>query len=33
MKKLLPFFYLLVSSAVAADKPNVIIVMTDDMGY
>ena len=33
MKNLLPLFCLLVSSAVAADKPNVIIVMTDDMGY
>ena len=33
MKKLLPFFCLLVSSAVAADKPNVIVIMADDMGW
>ena len=33
MKNLLPLFCLWASSAVAAGKPNVIIVMTDDMGY
>ena len=32
MKNLLPLFCLLVSSAVAADKQNFIIVKTDDMG-
>ena len=33
MKKLLPFFYLLASSALAADKPNVVLIFADDLGY
>ena len=33
MKKILPLFCLLVSSAVAADKPNVILINADDLGY
>tara|TARA_B110000495_G_C22806602_1_gene470996 strand:+ start:575 stop:787 length:213 start_codon:yes stop_codon:yes gene_type:complete len=33
MKQLLPFFCLLVSSLVAVDKPNVILINADDLGY
>jgi arylsulfatase A-like enzyme len=33
MKKILPFFCLLASSALAADKPNVILINADDLGY
>ena len=33
MKKILPLFCLLVSSAAAADKPNVILINADDLGY
>jgi arylsulfatase A len=34
MKKLLPFFYLLLATATqAADRPNVILINADDLGY
>ena len=33
MKKLLPLFCLLAISALAADKPNLVLIFADDLGY
>ena len=33
MKNILPLFCLLTNSLVAADKPNVVVIYADDLGY
>ena len=33
MKKILPLFCLLATSVLVADKPNVILINADDLGY